>query len=115
MKPKPKSKRKTLKKLAKENKKLSNWIKAVPEDVEEIVVDNGEDREHFEMEVEVERKSNQPSSTALVRILKRDELLESWWSVRMFREVVLEMVRDVPWHCHDEPDPGESCTEGKDK
>ena len=55
-----------------------------------------DDGEHFDMEIEVERESNQPSSIVLERRLKRDDLLEPWWSVKMCREVVLDVLRDVP-------------------
>ena len=93
---KSKPRRKTLKKLATENNKLSNWVRKTPDIVEEVVVNDEDDGEHFDMEIEVERESNQPSSIVLERRLKRDDLLEPWWSVKMCREVVLDVLRDVP-------------------
>ena len=52
-----KSRKKTLKKLATENKKLSSWLISTPSIREEIKT-NGDMGEFFEMEREVERESN---------------------------------------------------------
>ena len=89
------TKRKTLKKLAKENEKVSNWLISKTSDMEE----NNPDldiEELREMEIEIELESNQPSNKVLERRLKRDEQMESWWSTKMCREIVLGLIRDVP-------------------
>ena len=39
-------------------------------------MNDDDDGEPFDMEIEVERESNQPSSIVLERRLKRDDLLE---------------------------------------
>ena len=64
---KSKHRRKTLKKLATENMKLSNWVRKAPDIVEESVLKDDDVGEPFEMEIEVERESNQPISIVLER------------------------------------------------
>ena len=85
--------KKTLKKLAKENGKVSDWLVTKSVDREEILLEV--DRVE-EMEIEIEVESNQPSIMVLERRQKRDKQMESWWSRKMCREIVMGLVRDVP-------------------
>ena len=48
------------------------------------------------MEIEIEVERNQPSIKVLERRQKRDEQMESWWSTKMCREMLLGLIRDVP-------------------
>ena len=72
--------KKTLKKLAKENGKVSDWLVTKSVDREEILLEV--DRVE-EMEIEIEVESNQPSIMVLERRQKRDKQMESWWSRKM--------------------------------
>ena len=90
-----KSRKNTLEKLAKENKKVSSWLISNPV-IKEETKTNGEVGESFQMKIEIERESNQPSSLVLERRHKKDEQLESCWSRRMCREMVLDLVREDP-------------------
>ena len=79
--------------MATDNGKVSNWLVSKSVAREEI---NHEEKEVVEMEMEIEVESNQPSITVLERRQKRDEQMESWWSTKMCRELVLGLIRDVP-------------------
>jgi hypothetical protein len=84
-----------MKKLAKENEKVSNWLISKHSDMEENNPDLDME-ESREMEIEIEFESNKPNSKVLERRLKRDEQMESWWSTKMCREILLGLIRDVP-------------------
>ena len=48
------------------------------------------------MEMEIEIEIDQTDTKVLESKQRRDDQMEYWWSRRMIRELVLDMVKEVP-------------------
>ena len=95
--PAKKKRKKSLKKLAKENSKVSDWLGTKTSAITEVNESSDAIREDVEiMEIEISEECNQPNPMMIERLLKRDRLLEVWNGRRIVKELIVEMVGMVP-------------------
>ena len=95
--PAKKKRKKSLKKLAKENSKVSDWLGTKKSAITEVNESTDAIREDVEiMEIEISEECNQPNPMMTERLLKRDRLLEVWNGRRIVKELIVEMVGMVP-------------------
>ena len=85
-----------MKKLAKENTKVSDWLNANITANKEVSVEVTDNDTEEAMEVEIASECGQQDSVVLERLLRRDMMMETWINKKMIREMLVEMVGMVP-------------------
>ena len=87
----PAKRKKTLKKLAKENLKVTDWLNPKPKsDMPTVVVASTATPEEV-IEMEIAEEAAQPDPEKIVRLLRRDARKEAW----IMKEIVTKLLEDV--------------------
>ena len=89
--------KKHFKKLAKENTKVTDWLNTNIKANIEVSVEITDNDTEEAMEIEIACECGQQDPVVQERLLKRDMMIETWRSKRMIREMVVEIVRMIPW------------------
>ena len=89
----PAKRKKTLKRLAKENQKLTGWLNANPKP-SLVVPTTATQAEVVEMEISVE--AAQPDPETIERRMRRDAKKEAWMVKEMINKLLGDVVRNIP-------------------
>jgi hypothetical protein len=89
----PTKRKKTLKRLAKENQKLTGWLNANPKP-SLVVPTTATQAEVVEMEISVE--AAQPDPETIERRMRRDAKKEAWMVKEMINKLLGDVVRNIP-------------------